>query len=296
MRFILLILFTLIFSDNQEFDSSRAYNYVLEQCSLGPRFPGSPGHKLCKDYLLSELSNYADKIIVDSHNIIDPLTSEEVEIYNLFARLNPNLKNRILLLAHWDTRRFADKDLNEDNHKKPVLGANDGASGIAVILTLLSQINIKNYGIDILFADAEDMGNYGDAESWAIGSKLFSSKYPKPLPQFGICVDMVADKDLEFKVEQYSFKMAPQLVQMIWNIGKSKNYKSFKFEMGSPIIDDHLSFSKETGVPSINIIDLDYEFWHTVHDTPENISSESLGIVGDVLLTFLVEMDKNYER
>lgn len=296
MSIIIIIVISFIFSNDIQFNSSKAYNYVLEQCNLGPRYPGSPGHKLCKDYLMSELTKYSDHVIIDSHIISDPLTSEQVTIYNLFARLNPNLKNRILLIAHWDTRRFADKDLDQINHKKPVLGANDGASGIAVILTLLSQLDIKNYGIDILFADAEDMGNYGEIDSWAIGSRLFSKKYPKPLPQFGICVDMVADKDLEFKVEQHSFKMAPELIKLIWNIAKSKNYNHFKFEMGAAIIDDHLSFSMETGVPSIDIIDLDYEFWHTTYDTPENISSESLAIVGDVLLTFLNEMDNNYER
>ena len=295
MIIAIIIMASYIFSNDIEFNSSKAYNYVLEQCNLGPRYPGSPGHKLCKDYLVSELSKFSDNVIIDTHIIDDPLTSEKVSIHNLFARINPSLKKRILLIAHWDTRRFADRDLDLKNHKEPVLGANDGASGIAVILTLLSQINVENYGIDILFTDAEDMGNYGEIESWAIGSRLFSKKYPKPLPIFGICVDMVADIDLEFKVEQHSFKMAPELVKMIWNIAKSKNYKNFKFEMGAPIIDDHLSFSMETGVPSINIIDLDYKFWHTVHDTPENISSKSLTIIGDVLLTFLKEMDKNYE-
>ena len=296
MRYLInILLISFIISNEAMFDSSRAYDYVLQQCEFGARYPGSQGHHECKNFLFNELSKFSSETIIDSHKIVDPLTLDSVEIYNVFARINPEKKNRILLMAHWDTRRFADKDLNPENHVKPVLGANDGASGVAVLLALIQQINMKNIGLDILLADAEDMGIYGQPDTWAIGSKLFSKKYPKPLPQFGICVDMVADKDLKIKVEQYSFQMAPELIQYIWNLASSKGYDNFKLELGSGIIDDHLSFSSETGIASINLIDLDYEHWHTVHDIPDNISEKSLEIVGSVLLDFLIEMDKSYE-
>ena len=299
MKYIISILsITFIFANQSIFEISTAYDYVIKQCEFGARYPGSSGHIKCKDFLFQELSKYSDKVILDTHWIEDPLTQDSVQIYNIFGRINPDNKNRILLIAHWDTRRFADKDLDIKNHSEPVLGANDGASGIAVILTLLKQINdkkIDNIGIDILFADAEDMGQYGDPETWAIGSKLFSENYPEPMPQFGICVDMVADKDLEIKVEKYSYQMAPQLVHYIWGIASSKGYDNFKLEMGPGIIDDHLSFSKATGIPSINLIDLDYKYWHTVYDIPDNISKNSLGVVGDVLIDFLYQMDRQYE-
>jgi len=296
MKYLInILLISFIVSNEITFDSSKAYNYVLQQCEFGPRYPGSKGHQQCKEFLFSELSKYSNETIINAHKIVDPLTSDSVEIYNVFGRINPEKDNRVLLIAHWDTRRFADKDLNSKNHTKPVLGANDGASGVAILLSLIQQINMKNMGIDILLADAEDMGIYGDANTWAIGSRLFSEEYPTPLPQFGICVDMVADKDLKIKVEEYSYQMAPQLIQYIWNIASSKGYDNFKFELGPGIIDDHLSFSSATGIPSIDLIDLDYEHWHTVNDIPENISKKSLGIVGSVLLSFLIEMDKSYE-
>ena len=296
MKYLInILLISFIVSNEITFDSSRAYNYVLQQCEFGARYPGSKGHQQCKEFLFSELSKYSNETIINAHKIVDPLTSDSVEIYNIFGRINPEKDNRVLLIAHWDTRRFADKDLNSENHTKPVLGANDGASGVAILLSLIQQINMKNMGVDILLADAEDMGIYGDANTWAIGSRLFSEEYPPPLPQFGICVDMVADKDLKIKVEEYSYQMAPQLIQYIWNIASSKGYDNFKFELGPGIIDDHLSFSSATGIASIDLIDLDYEHWHTVNDIPENISKKSLGIVGSVLLSFLIEMDKSYE-
>ncbi len=294
MRYLIIIVFFGFMFSNDNFDSSKAYNYVLQQCDFGPRYPGSDGHKECKDFLFNKMSEYCDEVNLDKHTIVDPLTSDSVKIYNIFGRINPQNDYRVLLIAHWDTRRFADKDPNKDKRKEPVLGANDGASGVAVLLTLMEQYSgkLKNIGIDILLADAEDMGLYGKADSWAIGSKLFSEKYPDPLPQFAICVDMVADKDLEIKIEKYSYQMAPQLINYLWDLAISKGYYNFKKEIGPGIIDDHLSFSSATQVPSINIIDLDYVYWHTVEDIPENISKESLNIVGEVLMDLLYEVDK----
>ena len=293
---VYILIFSFSLSVDKVFNSSVAYNYVLEQCNFGPRYPGSDGHKKCKDYLFDKVSKYCDEATLDKHTIIDPLTSDSVEVYNIFGRINPDIEKRILLIAHWDTRRFADKDLNIKNHKEPVLGANDGASGVAVLLTALeifNKNNINNIGVDILFADAEDMGVYGEVETWAIGSKLFSQNYPSPLPQFAICVDMVADKDLAIKMEKYSYQMAPRLMNRIWNLSYMMGYDAFKWEIGPAIIDDHLSFSLETKIPSINLIDLDYEYWHTIYDIPRNISQYSLEIVGNVLINFLYEIDKS---
>ena len=216
MRYLIyIIIITFCLPSDRTFNSSRAYNYILEQCDFGARYPGSEGHNKCKNFLFNKISKYCDEAVLDRHTILDPLTKDSVSIYNVFGRINPDKKKRVLLIAHWDTRRFADKDINPKNHKQPVLGANDGASGVAVILTLLEDFyknKINNIGIDVLFADAEDMGIYGESDTWAIGSKLFSRNYPEPLPQYGICVDMVADKELEIKMERYSYQMAPQSV------------------------------------------------------------------------------------
>ena len=297
MKKLLFILIISVLMSNQiYFDSNKAYNFVLEQCSFGPRYPGSDGHFKCKNYLTEKVSSYCKEIIVDEHTIVDPLTSDSVKIYNIFGRIKPELKKRVLFMAHWDTRQFADKDPDPLNHKKPVLGANDGASGVAVLLTLMdyfSKNSPANFGIDFLLTDAEDMGQYGQPDTWAIGAKLFSESYKGDLPQFAICVDMVGDKNLEIKMEQYSYKMAPYLINHIWSLASSLGYSSFLWEMGSHIIDDHVAFSKATQVPSIDIIDLDYIHWHTIKDTPDNVSQHSLEIVGNVLIHFINNLDKN---
>ena len=152
---------------------------------------------------------------------------------------------------------------------------------------------VFNFGIDFLLTDAEDMGLYGKPDTWAIGSKLFSESYPGTLPQFAICVDMVGDKNLEIKMEQYSYKMAPYLINHIWSLASSLGYSSFLWEMGNPIIDDHVAFSKATQIPSIDIIDLDYIHWHTINDIPENVSQHSLQTVGNVLTQFIYNLDQN---
>ena len=296
MRYLILLIIGLIFCQNN-FNSNKAFDLILEQCSFGPRYPGSVGHEKCKNFIVDNLSNYSNQVLVDSHRIKDPLTTDSVDIFNIFYRFNPDKEKRILLIAHWDTRRYADKDPDSSNHFKPVIGANDGASGVAVLLAILEQLNKKNLsniGIDFLFADAEDMGLYGNPETWAIGSKLFSQNYPSTLPQFGICVDMVADKKLNIKIEKYSYQMASSLVHNIWSIASNKGYSNvFKNEIGPAIIDDHVSFSMMTKVPSINIIDFDYVYWHTIKDTPENVSKNSLSIVGSVLTDFIYSYDKN---
>ena len=295
MKYLILLISSLILCQNN-FDSDKAFDLVLKQCSFGPRYPGSSGHQQCKEFIIDNLSKYGDDIIVDTHKIKDPLSVDSVDIHNIFYRINPNKNIRVLLIAHWDTRRYADRDPDSLNHTKPVLGANDGASGVAVLLTILDKLSndkLENIGIDFLFADAEDMGLYGRPETWAIGSKLFSKNYPTKLPQFGICVDMVADKRLNIEIEGYSYQMAPSLINNIWGIAKDKGYENiFKYELGAKIIDDHLSFSIMTGLPSIDIIDLDYEYWHTIQDVPDNISKNSMYVVGDVLIDFIYGYDK----
>ena len=297
MRYLLLIIITSLCLSQNSFDSKKAFDSILEQCSFGPRYPGSIGHENYKKYLVEKVSQYSKEVIVDEHLIKDPLTADSVKIYNIFAKINPENKKRVLFMAHWDTRRFADKDPDSSNHDKPVLGANDGASGVAVLLGLMDQFskkNINNIGVDFLFTDAEDMGVYGETETWAVGAKLFSQNYPGHLPLFGICVDMVADKDLKIRMEKNSYQMAPQLMNHIWNIASMMGYGDFFiWEMGPSVIDDHTSFSMETKIPSIDIIDMDYTYWHTIDDTPENVSQYSLQVVGSVLSQFIYNMDLN---
>ena len=159
--------------------------------------------------------------MIDNHKIKHPYNNKKIEITNYYARFNLKANYRIMLMAHWDTREFADKDLNIENRSKPIIGANDGASGVAVLLMLakiLKEYELANIGVDLLFTDAEDMGREGDSNNFSIGAQLFSKNVPEPKPNHAICVDMVGDSELEFKKEYFSMIYAPDLVDEIWNL------------------------------------------------------------------------------
>ena len=159
------------------FDGKLAYDYLLKQCSFGPRYPGSEAHKEVKDFFVSYLNKKADAVIVMEHEISHPYEDKKINLYNILAQFNPQSNYRILLMAHWDTREIADKDHDLEKHEVPIIGANDGASGIAVLMTFAEILKINklnNIGIDLLFVDGEDMGRNGETENFCLGSKLFA--------------------------------------------------------------------------------------------------------------------------
>ena len=303
MRIIYLsIFFQLIFTqDVVYFDGNRAMEHLNYQCSFGPRFPGSSGHANFADSLKLFLDNLAEVNIILKDSIISPLSNKKVEIINFHVRFNPRSSDRLMILAHWDTREFADKDSNFNKIKLPSpIGANDGASGIAILMTLaemLSKNPPANIGIDLLFLDAEDMGVYNKPNTWALGAKSFSKHIKNPLPKYAICLDMVGDKNQEFLIERFSYNIAPDIVNKVWGLANQLGYSQFKYIMGQGIIDDHYVLYKETGIPSIDIIDFQYpdnkkNYWHTIEDTPDKCSIESLEAVGTVIATLIYKEDQ----
>ena len=295
IKIILLVSFILS-GDIPYFDGDKAFDYLEKQCEFGYRYPGSKEHIQMKDYFISFLSDKADQFIVYDHDIKHPYIDKTITLYNLFARYNIHANNRILLLAHWDTREIADKDLDINNHSKPILGANDGASGIAVLMHLaeiLYNNPLNNIGVDILFVDGEDMGRNGELENFCLGTKLFSKKIERPYPKLAICLDMVADKDPQFKMEYFSYIQAEKDLKKIWSLANSLGYKEFSYEITNPIYDDHRALFVETGIPSIDIIDFDYPYWHTVDDTVDKCSAETLSIVGSLMCEYLYREDSN---
>ncbi len=281
--------------ENIKFDSEKAFDYLLKQCEFGPRYPGSKGHLEFKNYLTKYLEDKADELKIYEHTVEHPYKdSTFITLYNFLARYNPEEKNRFMLMAHWDTREIADRDPNPKNRDKPILGANDGASGVAVLMVLseiLKQYKLKNIGIDLLFVDGEDMGRQGELENYCIGSTSFCEVLPKPNPQYAICIDMVGDKNPKFPVETFSYMQAPWLVEDIWALANSLGYYEFKYDLVPPIYDDHRALYLNSGIPAIDIIDFDYPYWHTLNDIPENCSKESLGIVGDVIINYIYNKD-----
>ena len=293
LTFILIIQF--IICSDIKFDGNNAFVFLKEQCAFGPRFPGSSGHNKLIQYLNNHFQIYADSVEIFRDSIIHPFTNEKLEISNLLIRHNVDAEERYLFMAHFDTRDRADKDLDETKIMLPILGANDGASGVALLMELSRIINnnpLSKIGVDILLVDAEDMGKSGHVDQWGLGTQSFVNQYKGLLPKYAICVDMIADKNPIFKIEGFSYRFAKELVQEIWTIAKDLGYKEFVWQLSPPIYDDHYYYYQGTKVPSIDIIDFDYPYWHTIDDIVENCSPKGLFIVGNVLLEFIYRKDQ----
>jgi Zn-dependent M28 family amino/carboxypeptidase len=200
-------------------------------------------------------------------------------------------EKRILLCAHWDTRPFADRDPRPENRMTPILGANDGASGVAVLLEVARLLCERppSVGVDLVFFDLEDMGEEGGVERaegrdpFCIGSSVFVGQHPDYRPDFGILLDMVGKRDLRIRKEGFSLDRAPRIVEKVWSTARRIGAKAFVDQRGMPVYDDHVPFL-ERGIPVIDLIDMDYPQWHTLADTPDRCAPESLQQVGDVLV------------
>ena len=304
IRLIILILIVFCFGQNApSFDGERAMNLLIKQCEFGPRFPNSVGHSQMKKFMQKFLHPLADSLYIMDEKISHPYQRRYITLTNYLARYNLDAYYRIMLMAHWDTREFADQDLEPDNHSLPILGANDGASGVAVLLILaeiLHTLPPLNIGIDLLFVDGEDMGKPGDPDKFGLGTQAFAKHVPEPRPQFAICLDMVADKEQHFPIEKFSLQQAPEVVQSIWSLANDLGYTQFENRIGNAVMDDHYYLYKYAKIPAIDIIDFEYpnkdmNYWHTLQDIPENCSTESLRAVGTVMTHFIYKIDVEHK-
>ena len=280
--------------DIPNFNSSKAFTYLVKQCEFGPRNPGSPGHLEFSNYLEDFLNQLEGNIIIQEFIYTEPITDMERNGKNFIIQFNEEAEYRLLLGAHWDTRSLSDQDEVVENQSLPVLGANDGASGTSVLMELSTIISEKNpdIGIDIVFFDAEDGGFAGQPETFALGSKYFAENLPIAKPNFAIIVDMVGDKNLTIPIERISYNIAPKKVKEIWNLAEELSLPAFKKTIAQEIYDDHVPLWEIAEIPAIDIIDFQYpnmfyNHWHTQSDTPENCSSQSLGQVGNLLVNYI---------
>ena len=272
-------------TDHPSFDAESAYAQVEAQLGFGPRNPGSPGHRKARDYLVAQLSKYADSVEEQDFIFVDggkkiPMTN----ILAIFVPTDPgeNLE-KVMLGAHWDTRPFADQDPDPANQGIPIMGANDGASGVAVLIEIARVLSIKRPPREIIIAlfDGEDYGV--DLDKFFIGSRYLAQNLGDYRPDYGILVDMVGDKNLNIFKEVFSQTGAPEIVEKVWNAADKLGYEEFRPNTKYSIMDDHIPFLN-VGVKFIDIIDFDYPYWHTLQDTIDKIDAKSLKIVGDVLL------------
>lgn len=271
------------------FSGKRSFDHLLKQVSFGPRNPNSAGHAACLAYLASELGKTTANVETQDFTH-DGYGNERLQLSNLVAKFNEQAAQRILLCAHWDTRPRAEQDENTSKRNTPIPGANDGASGVAVLLEIARLLKDKEpgVGVDLVLFDGEDYGEEGDLPNYLLGSRFFALNLPPEQSyRFGILLDMVGDKYLEIPKEQHSIKYAPDVIDLVWTKAKELGYTQFVDVPGESIYDDHLPLN-EVGIKTIDLIDFDYpdptnRFWHTHQDTPENCGAESLEAVGTVL-------------
>lgn len=273
----------------REFDGAVALQYVARQLEFGPRVPNTPGHRATGDWILSMLRDRADSVEVQTftHVTVD---GDTLDLRNFIGRFRPEVPDRILYVAHWDTRPRADKSANLGEQRQPVPGANDGGSGVAILLGVADVLarTPPALGVDLLFVDGEDYGDFGQNKDVLLGSRHYAgivAGAPKPL--FAVVWDMVGDRDLEIFQEGNSVSEAPEVVQRVWNKARDLGYgRIFRDEQVYTVTDDHLPLL-ETGIRAIDVIDLDYRYWHTLEDTLDKVSAESLQVVGDVAVALL---------
>jgi glutaminyl-peptide cyclotransferase len=270
------------------FDADRAFFYLQAQVAFGPRVAGSPAHQQCLDYLQRELSYFADSVWTQPFTYHSVDRNETLSLTNIVGRFAPQKRDRVLLCAHWDSRPFADQDRDPMNHGIPIPGANDGASGVAILLELARQLASSPVtpGVDIVFFDGEDYGREGNLDDYLLGAKNYAKNLPEPAPRFVVLLDMVGDKDLHIPQEVYSKRSAAPILDKIYDAAKRVKASAFERRDGIPVVDDHIPFL-QAGIPAVDLIDFDYPYWHTLEDTPEHCSAKSLDQVGRTLLDML---------
>jgi Zn-dependent M28 family amino/carboxypeptidase len=268
------------------FSGQAAYNYAKAQVAFGPRVPGTPAAKQAGDWIIRQMRARADTVIVQSFTYTTA-DGKKLALRNILGRFRPDLPTRVLYLTHWDSRPISESATTEAEKKMPVPGANDGASGVGMFVALGDVLKKTKpvVGVDLLFTDGEDYGQFGPPEvDVLIGAKYFATHLPSPgyKPLYGVLWDMIGDKDLRIPYEMNSFQQVPDVVSRVWQTAADLGHADiFVQESGGQITDDHVPLLN-AGLRVIDVIDLTYPPHHTPQDTMDKISAKSLGIVGDV--------------
>lgn len=277
------------------FSADSACKYLSRQVEFGPRVPNTEAHTLAADWLVSELKRHGAEV-TEQRADLRAFDGTILHARNIFGRINPDADRRILLLAHYDCRPWADEDPDPAKRRLPVDGANDGASGVAVILEAARQLKAQNspLGVDFLFVDAEDWGTENDELSWAMGARHFVKNPPVEnfAPDMAVLLDMVGGEGARFPREYFSQQAAPALADAFWAAAAQAGHGAlFPNEMGGAVTDDHIQLI-EAGIPAIDVIEYHREsgfnpHWHTTSDNLSNISKQTLKAVGESLMMFL---------
>lgn len=284
-----------------KFDGDRTYQLVEKQLSFGHRIPGTPEHKATKDWMVEQLKATGAVVQVQEFKA-SFLGLEDQESYNIIASFNPEKKHRIMLAAHWDSRLIAEKDEDASMQDKPIMGADDGGSGTAVLMHLAEVIqnNPIDLGVDIVLFDAEDQGDNGDDTSWCLGAQYWGNNphVTNYTAKFGILLDMVGSKDAQFGYEEISTYFAPEVMKKIWGLARGMGYTDFFInEKYGSVMDDHYYVNTLRKIPMVDIINMPKDpvtgnvsfghYHHTHKDNIDIVSKRTLKVVGQVVTAVL---------
>ncbi len=283
------------------FNADSAYHYIKQQVEFGPRVPGTEAHSACAKYFVDYFNQLGLKVYEQDFKARS-FNGKILNGKNIIASINPEDSRRILLSAHWDSRPFADHDIDPEKHYTPIDGANDGGSGVGVLMEIARQLSLQKpeIGIDIILFDLEDYGQHageeqsaGSENSWALGSQYWAKNphIPGYDARYGILLDMVGAEGAVFKREYYSNQYAPGVLTKVWNIAASIGYANYFLNQdGGAVLDDHVFINKFAYIPTIDIIHYDaatgsgfFSHWHTVEDNLDKIDKFSLKVVGQTV-------------
>jgi glutaminyl-peptide cyclotransferase len=281
-----------------KFDSERALKYLKQLCDIGPRISASEGMKKQQELVEKHFKDLGATVTRQEFKAKQRSRKEETPMVNIVVSWHPNKERRILLCTHYDTRPIADQEANRNNWNKPFVSANDGTSGVAFFMELGHHMkDLKcDFGVDFVLFDGEEYvfetNPLGGGDKYFFGSDHFGDDYTKTKDkrkfryEAALLFDLFAGKNAQLKIEQFSFLGAPKLVEQVWNVAKGVGAKSFKFEAGYEVQDDHLALLR-ADIPAIDIIDFDYAHWHKLTDTPDKVSGEQLAEVSKVVTVWL---------
>lgn len=279
---------------NVQFDAKRSMQYLEQVCALGSRVSGSDGMVKQQELIIKHFRQFGCGLMDQQFDVPHPLTGEPVRMRNLIVSWNPEATKRVLLCCHYDTRPYPDRD--EFQPRGVFVGANDGASGVALFMEMAHHMkNIDpKYGVDMVFFDGEELV-YLDGDKYFLGSEYFAKWYKNSPPKnykyiCGVLVDMIADSRLSLSIEKNSLRLAPAVTRSVWETARRLRVREFVNRAKYEVRDDHLALNEIAGIPTCDIIDFDYPHWHTRQDVPAACSGESMAKVGKVLLQWLTEV------
>lgn len=294
-------------ASHPEFAGDSAFGFVASQVAFGPRVPGSEGHAKCSKWIVETLQGFGADTVEVQRAEVTAFDGTRLPIANILGRFNTSAPRRVLLAAHYDTRPWADQDEDASRRTSPIDGANDGASGVAVLLEIARAINQQrpDIGVDMLFTDAEDYGdsNSTSEDSWCLGTQYWVDHFPYTpanRPEYGILLDMVGGRNARFHREYSSDRLAPAIVDKVWGTAAAGPYADrFPNQRGGAIVDDHV-YINSAGIPCIDIIESANAqsggfppTWHTHNDNIDNIDPATLKAVGSVVLDVIYSEQSN---